>query len=137
MSLHSSRSAHCSHFYLCRSVMDLKNTQETSEITHNSIEVSTAFLFRLRLILKCHYWLLKLRTGSQLQSFTELLNAPAGALRPSNQFLLDVPRTRLKTRLLRLQQMNQLLLHVRSAPMFGRLKALLKTHQFCLAFDAD
>lgn len=76
---------------------------------------------------------------------TELLHAhiPARALRSANILLLDVPRSRLKTRGDRAFSVaapnlwNNLPVHIRTCPTLECFKSLLKTHLFSLAFPSS
>ena len=66
---------------------------------------------------------------------------PSRALRSADQLLLDVPRTRLKTRGDRAfavaapRLWNSLPLHIRAAQSLNIFKSQLKTHLFSLAYD--
>ena len=76
---------------------------------------------------------------------TELLHAhiPARVLRSANLLLLDVPRSRLKTRGDRAFSVaapnlwNNLPVHIRTCQTLECFKSLLKTHYFSLAFPSS
>lgn len=80
--------------------------------------------------------------GLAPEYLSELLTpyAPVRSVRSESQFLLNVPRSRLKTRGDRAFSVaapklwNNLPLHIRAAPTLDSFKSALKTHLFTLAF---
>ena len=70
-------------------------------------------------------------------------HTPARSLRSSNQLLLEVPRSRLRTRgdrafaITAPNLWNNLPPHVRDAQTLATFKSLLKTHLFSLAFNSS
>lgn len=87
----------------------------------------------------------KILNGLSPSYLSELLHVhtPIKALRSSNQMLLDVPGSRLKTRGDRAFSVaapnlwNSLPIHVRTARTIATFKSLLKTHYYSLAFNSS
>uniref|UniRef100_G3PK59 Uncharacterized protein n=1 Tax=Gasterosteus aculeatus TaxID=69293 RepID=G3PK59_GASAC len=85
----------------------------------------------------------KILNGLSPSYLSELLHVhtPIKALRSSNQMLLDVPGSRLKTRgdqafsVAAPNLWNSLPIHVRTARTIATFKSLLKTHYYSLAFN--
>ena len=84
-----------------------------------------------------------LRTLAKVTYLSDILHhhIPSRALRSADQLLLEVPRTRQKTRGDRAfavaapRLWNCLPLHIRAAQSLNDFKSHLKTHLFSLAFD--
>lgn len=97
-----------------------------------------------RIDFKILMFVFKILNGLAPQYLVELIHVhtPARALRSSNELLLDVPISRLKTKGDRAfavaapKLWNSLPLYIRSAQTLEIFKSLLKTHLFSLAFDA-
>ena len=97
-----------------------------------------------RIDFKILMFVFKVRNGLAPQYLTDVLQcyAPARALRSSDQLLLAVPKTRLKTRGDRAfgaaapRLWNSLPWHIRSAGSIEVFKSSLKTHFFSLAFNS-
>ena len=96
-----------------------------------------------RIDVKILLFVFKALNGLVPQYLTELLHihAPARALRSANQLLLDVPKTRLKTKGDRAfaaaapRLWSTLPWHIRSTESIEAFKSSLKMHFFSLAFS--